>query len=90
MLNNLRGERGELKASPFVARLSGGNAARRFYLFNIGLTIADVGLAVIIFVVLRVVLQMAFDIAFDRAYYIAVLSFVDPLLSRSFLFSQPK
>ena len=91
MLNNLRQQRGELKSSPLVARLSNHNAARRYYLFNIGLTIADVGLALVIFVVLRMVLGMPFDHAFDRAYYIAVLSFLwMHYYHDHYLFSQPK
>jgi len=74
-----------------VARLSSHNAARRYYLFNIGLTIADVGLALVIFVVLRMVLGMPFDHAFDRAYYIAVLSFLwMHYYHDHYLFSQPK
>lgn len=91
MLNNLREERGELKASPLVARLSGEKAVKRYYLFNIALTFADVVLALVIFVALRVVLGMAFDHAFDRAYYIAVLSFLwIHYYHDHFLFSQPK
>ncbi len=90
MLNNLRQERGELDRSPFVKRLSADGSARRFYLFNMGLTVADIGLAGLIFVVLRFVLDRPFDFAFDRAYYIAVLSFLwihD--YHDHFLFSQP-
>ncbi len=91
MLNHLRGERGELKTSPFVERLSGEKAARSYYLFNIALTLADVVLALLIFVVLRVALGMAFDHAFDRAYYIAVLSFLwIHYYHDHFLFTQPK
>jgi hypothetical protein len=91
MLNRLREERGELKTSPFVERLSGEKAARSYYLFNIGLTLADVVLALAIFVVLRVTLGMAFDHAFDRAYYIAVLSFLwIHYYHDHFLFTQPK
>ena len=40
------------------------------------LTIADVGLALVIFVVLWRIVGMPFDAAFDRGYYIAVLSFL--------------
>ena len=77
MLIHLRNQRGELKNSPFVEKMSEDNkAARRYYAFNIGLTIADVGLALVIFVILWQVLKMPFDAAFDRGYYIAVLSFL--------------
>jgi hypothetical protein len=76
MLNNLREERGELKHSPFVVRLSADGSARRYYLFMLGLTVADVVLAGMIFVVLRFVFALPFDAAFDRSYYIAVLSFL--------------
>jgi hypothetical protein len=74
MLNRLRQDRGQLEASPFVQRLSTPGSARRYYLFNIALTVADVALAGLIFVGLRYGLDKPFDYAFDRAYYIAVLS----------------
>jgi hypothetical protein len=76
MLNNIRQGRGELTRSSFVSRLSVDGSARRYYLFNIGLTIADVMLAGVIFLVLRFAFNNPFDFAFDRAYYIAVLSFL--------------
>lgn len=76
MLNHLRHQRGELQASPFVDKLSKDGTSRKFYLFNVGLTIADGVLALVIFAVLRFVLGHPFDFAFDRAYYIAVLSFL--------------
>ncbi len=76
MLNNIRQGRGELTRSNFVSRLSEDGSSRRYYLFNIGLTIADVMLAGLIFLVLRFALNQPFDFAFDRAYYIAVLSFL--------------
>ncbi len=91
MLNNLREERGELKASPLVERLSGEKAVKKYYLFNIALTFADVVLALVIFAVLRGVLGLAFDYAFDRSYYIAVLSFLwIHYYHDHYLFSQPK
>jgi hypothetical protein len=76
MLNNIRQGRGELTRSNFVSRLSEDGSERRYYLFNIGLTIADVMLAGVIFIVLRFAFNRPFDFAFDRAYYIAVLSFL--------------
>jgi hypothetical protein len=76
MLNNMRYERGELKSSTFVQRLSKSGSARRYYLFNMALTIADVALAAVIFLVIRFAFGQPFDYAFDRAYYIAVLSFL--------------
>ena len=76
MLLNLRQRRGELDRSPFVERLSRDGAARKFYLFNIGLTIADVLLAVVLFAVMYFVFNTGFDFAFDRAYYMAILSFL--------------
>lgn len=77
MLIHLRQQRGELKNSPFVEKLStDGKAAKRYYAFNIGLTVADVGLALVIFLVLWQVAGFSFDDAFDRGYYIAVLSFL--------------
>lgn len=90
MLNHLRQKRGELNSSPFVERLSSDGTARRYYLFNVGLTIADVALAGLIFVVLMYVFNFPFDYAFDRAYYIAVLSFLwIHYYHDHFLFSQP-
>jgi hypothetical protein len=77
MLINLRARQGGLKRSPFVEKMAVDNkAARRYYAFNIGLTIADVGLALVIFLVLWQVVGFSFDAAFDRGYYIAVLSFL--------------
>jgi hypothetical protein len=77
MLIHVRQRRGELDNSPFVERLANDNkSARRYYAFNIGLTIADVGLALVIFWVLWRIVGMPFDAAFDRGYYIAVLSFL--------------
>jgi len=91
MLNRLRQQRGELEESPFVERLSDEGSARRFYLFNIGLTIADVGLAAVIFVILLNTLGKPFNYAFDRAYYIAVLSFLwIHYYHDHFLFTQPQ
>jgi hypothetical protein len=90
MLNHLRQKRGELESSPFVERLSTDGTARRYYLFNVGLTVADVALAGVIFVVLMYVFDFPFDYAFDRAYYIAVLSFLwIHYYHDHFLFSQP-
>jgi hypothetical protein len=77
MLINLRARQGGLKNSPFVEKMAVDNkAAKRYYAFNIGLTIADVGLALVIFVILWKVVGFSFDAAFDRGYYIAVLSFL--------------
>jgi uncharacterized membrane protein YidH (DUF202 family) len=91
MINNLRWQRGELDKSPFVKRLSGDGSTRSYYLFNIGLTIADVGLAVVIFLVMRYVFNLAFDFAFDRAYYIAILSFLwIHYYHDHYLFTQPQ
>jgi hypothetical protein len=90
MLNHLRQQRGELDNSPFVKRLSTDHTARRFYLFNVGLTIADVLLAGVIFLVLRYIAGFGFDAAFDRSYYIAVLSFLwIHYYHDHFLFAQP-
>jgi hypothetical protein len=91
MLNHLRQQRGELKSSPFVENLSTNNSARRYYLFNIGLTIADVGLAIVIFLVLWQVAGFSFDAAFDRGYYIAILSFLwMHYYHDHFLFTRPQ
>jgi hypothetical protein len=76
LLNNIRQGRGELDKSPFIKRLSTNGSARRYYLFNIGLTAADILLAVVLFVVMYFALGLEFDYAFDRAYYVAVLSFL--------------
>ncbi len=91
MLNNLRQGRGELDRSPLVKRLSVDGSARRYYLFNIGLTVADVALAALIFVVLRFAFGQPFDAAFDRSYYIAVLSFLwIHYYHDHYLFTQPR
>ena len=76
MLNNLRQRRGELDASPFVKRMSVDGTARRYYLFNVALTVGDVVLAGIFFVIMYGIFNSTFDFAFDRAYYMAVLSFL--------------
>ena len=91
MLNHLRQQRGELDSSPFVERLSADGTARRYYLFNVGLTVADAALAGVIFVVLLYVFKLPFDHAFDRGYYIAVLSFLwIHYYHDHFLFSEPQ
>lgn len=92
MLIHIRNQRGELKNSPFVEKLSGDNkSARRYYAFNIGLTIADVGLALVIFLILWQVVGFSFDDAFDRGYYIAVLSFLwMHYYQDHFLFAHPE
>jgi hypothetical protein len=90
LLNNIRNGRGELDKSPFVKRLSVTGSARRYYLFNIGLTAADVLLAVVLFTVMHFVLGLEFDYAFDRAYYVAVLSFLwIHYYHDHYLFTQP-
>ncbi|MEX0789095.1 MAG: hypothetical protein WD906_08090 [Anaerolineales bacterium] len=91
MLNNLRVQRGELDRSPFVKRMSVSGSSRRYYLFNIGLTIADFLLALVIFVGIRYGLGQTFDFAFDRAYYIAILSFLwIHYYHDHYLFTQPQ
>ncbi|GAB4470165.1 MAG: hypothetical protein Kow00124_06060 [Anaerolineae bacterium] len=91
MLNNLRLKRGEMEDKPFIRRISEDGAARKYYLFNIGLTVADVLLAVLIFFVLRFALGFSFDAAFDRSYYIAVLSFLwIHYYHDHFLFTEPE
>jgi len=91
MINNLRWQRGELDKSPFVKRLSGDGSTRSYYLFAIGLTIADVLLAVVIFLVMRYVFGLGFSFAFDRAYYIAILSFLwIHYYHDHYLFTQPQ
>lgn len=91
MLNNLRQQRGELERSPLVERMSTDGSARRYYLFNIGLTVGDVLLAGVIFVALTFAAGLPFDYAFDRSYYIAVLSFLlIHYYHDHFLFSQPQ
>lgn len=77
MLVHLRAQRGELKNSPFLQRLATETKdAKRYYLFNVGLTVATVVLALVIFLILWKGAGYAFDAAFDRGYYIAVLSFL--------------
>ncbi len=91
MLNRVRADRGDLERSPFVKRLSSPGSGRRYYLFNIGLTIADIALAAAIFALLRFGLNQPFDYAFDRAYYIAVLSFLwIHYYHDHFLFTEPQ
>lgn len=90
MLINLRQRRGELDHAPFVEQMAKDGAARRYYMFNIGLTVADVVLAVIIFFVMYRVFKTSFDFAFDRAYYMAILSFLwIHYYHDHFLFSEP-
>jgi len=91
MINHLRWQRGELERSSFVKRLSGDGSTRRYYGFNIGLTIADGGLAVIVFAFMYYIIGTPFDFAFDRAYYIAVLSFLwMHYYHDHYLFTQPE
>lgn len=90
MLNNLRRERGELDNKPLLKRLSQDDSARRYYLFNVGLTVADVMLAGVIFLILRFAMGLEFDAAFDRSYYIAILSFLwMHYYHDHFLFTEP-
>jgi len=90
MLNNLRTQRGDNEHKPFLKRISEDGSARKYYLFNVGLTVADVALAGVIFVVLRFVVGFEFDAAFDRAYYIAILSFLwIHYYHDHFLFAEP-
>jgi hypothetical protein len=74
LLINLRQRRGELTASPFVARLAGSGASRRYYGWALLLTLGSVVLSAGLFVAFRYGLGHTFDLAFDRAYYISVLS----------------
>jgi hypothetical protein len=91
MINHLRWQRGELEHSTFVKRLSKDGSTRRYYGFNIGLTIADGGLAVVVFAFMYYVIGTPFDFAFDRAYYIAVLSFLwMHYYHDHYLFTQPQ
>lgn len=91
MLINLRERRGELEHAPFVKSMAADGAARRYYLFNIGLTVADVILAVGFFFIMYGVFQTSFDFAFDRAYYMAILSFLwIHYYHDHFLFSEPE
>ncbi len=91
MLINLRQRRGELEHSPFVERLARDGAARKFYLFNIGLTVADVLLAVVLFGIMYGIAGTSFDFAFDRAYYMAILSFLwIHYYHDHFLFAEPE
>ena len=91
MLINLRQRRGQLERSPFVKRLAEDGAARKYYFFNVGLTVADVMLAVAIFFVMYGLFRTTFDYAFDRAYYIAILSFLwIHYYHDHFLFAEPE
>lgn len=91
MINHLRWQRGELEHSSFVRRLSQDGSSRRYYGFNIALTIADGGLAVVVFAVMYYLAGTTFDFAFDRAYYIAVLSFLwVHYYYDHYLFTQPQ
>ena len=90
MLNHVRQQRGELDSSPFVKRLSTDGSARRYYLFNIGLTVANILLGAVLFIVLHYSFNQPFDFSFDRAYYISVLSFLwIHYYHDHFLFTQP-
>jgi hypothetical protein len=90
MLNNLRQRRGEMESKPFLRRMSTDNSARRYYLFNVGLTLADVVLAGVIYLILVYAFGKDFDYAFDRSYYIAILSFLwMHYLHDHFLFGEP-
>jgi hypothetical protein len=91
VINTIRLDRGEIKRQSLVERLSRKGSARRYYLFNIGLTVADVVLAGLIFLILRFAVGLSFDAAFDRGYYIAVLSFLwVHYFHDHFLFTQPE
>jgi len=91
VINNVRLGRGEIKRASLVERLSKDGSTRSYYLFNIGLTVADVVLAGVIFLILRYGAGLSFDAAFDRGYYIAVLSFLwVHYFHDHFLFTQPE
>ena len=91
MIIHLRWQRGELEHSSFVQRLSRDGSTRAYYGFNIGLTIADGGLAVVVFAFMYYIIGTTFDFAFDRAYYIAVLSFLwMHYFHDHYLFTQPQ
>ena len=91
MLNNLRMRHGEMEDKPFLKRISEDGSARRYYLFNVGLTVADVMLAGVIFFILTSVTGKGFDYAFDRSYYIAILSFLwMHYYHDHFLFTEPE
>ena len=91
MINHLRWQRGELDRSSFVKRLSSDGSTRRYYGFNIGLTVADGALAVVVFAFMYYIIGTPFDFAFDRAYYIAVLSFLwMHYFHDHYLFTQPQ
>jgi hypothetical protein len=91
MLINLNQRRGKLDDSPFAERMAKDGAARKYYLFNVGLTIADVVLAAVFFFIMTIGFGKSFDFAFDRAYYMAVLSFLwIHYYHDHFLFSEPQ
>jgi hypothetical protein len=90
VLNNLRAEKGQLDNTPFVKKLSEKNAARTYYLFNIGLTLADVVLAMAIMII-AFLLGVRGEKVFAYGYYIAVLSFLwMHYYHDHFLFSKPE
>lgn len=90
ILNNMRQKRGELDNTPFIKRLSANDAARRYYLFNIGLTIADVALAGVIMLIAYLLGERG-ERVFALGYYIAVLSFLwMHYYHDHFLFTKPE
>jgi len=84
-INRLRHERGEI-GTKFIDRMSEDGKTWQYYFFNVGLTLAAVGvIAVLIF------FSPALGLTFDQCYYIVVLSFLlTHYLHDHLLFTKPE
>ena len=79
-INRLRSDRGEMKRTPFIKKMSEDGKARAFYGFNLALTFGAVIIIGIVFLILHYVVGGAkwadAGFALETSYYIGVLSFL--------------
>ncbi|MEW5987959.1 MAG: hypothetical protein AB1791_15100 [Chloroflexota bacterium] len=78
-INRLREERGELKRTPLIERISQTGRARWYYGFNLALTGGAVVIIAVVFAILHYVVGgrwSEFSFALETSYYIGVLSFL--------------
>ncbi|NLF66727.1 MAG: hypothetical protein GX579_19210 [Chloroflexi bacterium] len=78
-INRLRADRGSLRRTPFVERISADGKARVYYGFNLALTFGAVVIIGIVFAILHFVVGGKWaeaSYALETSYYIGVLSFL--------------
>lgn len=78
-INRLRADRGDLKRTPFVQRISADGKARVYYGFNLALTFGAVIIIGVVFMILHLGVGGKWaeaSYAIETSYYIGVLSFL--------------